>query len=280
VLWPVLSSAGIIIGGETVYSVVTGDTLERIGARLGINWRTIVKSNNLDPEKPLQKGQKLKVNMTKIVPTILQNGIVINIPDRMLYFFKDGALADSFPVGLGKPPKKGCANWSTPKGPFAITGKQKNPAWYVPESIQKEMEEEGKPVKTFVPPGPDNPLGKYALKTSIPGVLIHETIWPGSVYQFRSHGCIRVMPGHMEKFFDEVEINTPGELIYVPVKVAISDQKRIFLEVHKDSYGNVKDLKAEAITLIENLGVSEKVNWQKVDIMLKEKSGTAKDITL
>ncbi|HBR22391.1 MAG TPA: hypothetical protein DD713_07505 [Nitrospiraceae bacterium] len=110
--------------------------------------------------------------------------------------------------------------------------------------------------------------------------MIHETIWPTSVYQFRSHGCIRALPENMEKFFKEVEINTVGELIYNPVKVAASDKGRIFLEVHKDIYGKFRDLKTEAKRLIEEKGVAEKVDWQKVETLLKEKSGIAEDITL
>jgi len=50
--------------------------------------------------------------------------------------------------------------------------------------------------------------------------------------------------------------------------------------VHKDIYGKIKDLKGEALKVIEKLGVPEKVNWEKVDSMLREKSGIAEDITL
>jgi L,D-transpeptidase ErfK/SrfK len=84
----------------------------------------------------------------------------------------------------------------------------------------------------------------------------------------------------MENFFKDVEINETGEIIYTPLKIAISDTGRIFFEVHRDVYRKVKDMDAEAKKLIESKGLSEKVNWQKVNVMLKEKSGVAKDITL
>jgi L,D-transpeptidase ErfK/SrfK len=271
---PSVSEADMIIGGETVYVVEKGDGLVLIGAKLGVNWRNIVKGNNLDIKKQCRIGQTLRVNTRKIVPKIIQDGIVINIPDRMLYFFKEGRLKTSFPVGLGM------TKWKTPTGKIKVIGKEKNPTWYVPKSIQIEMETKGQPVKTVVPPGTDNPLGRYAVKISIPAILIHETIWPTTVYQFRSHGCIRVLPEHIEKFFEEVEINTPVEIIYSPVKVAVSEEGRVFLEAHKDVYGNLKDLNAEARGLIEKAGVADRVNWLKVDIILKEKSGIAEDITL
>ncbi len=276
---PSVSVADMIIGGETVYYVVKGDTFELIGAKLGINWRNIVKENNIDVKKPLKIGQEFRVNTRKIVPKIIDDGIIINIPDRMLYLFKEGKLANAFPVGLGMPSWRGITHWRTPEGKFKVIGKEKNPTWYVPKSIQIEMETKGQPVKTVVPPGTDNPIGRYAVKITIPGILIHETIWPTSVYQFRSHGCIRALPQNMEIFFKEVEINTPGEIIYSPIKVAISNEGKVFLEVHKDIYGKMKDLSVEARGLIEKAGIADKVNWHKVDIILEEKSGIAEDIT-
>jgi L,D-transpeptidase ErfK/SrfK len=111
-----------------------------------------------------------------------------------------------------------------------VIAKETGPIWFVPLSIQEEMVLR-KEAKTIVPQGPDNPLGRYALQTTLPGIIIHETITPASVNQYRSHGCIRVHAKHMEKFFEDVESNTSGELIYMPVKAAISDDGRIFLEV-------------------------------------------------
>lgn len=276
---PSVTLADVIIGSETVYHVVKGDSIELISARLGVNQKNIIKDNNIDLKKPLKIGQELRINTRRIVPKTVDDGIIVNIPDRMLYFFKNRKLETAFPVGLGMPSWRGITRWRTPEGNFKVINKRKNPTWHVPESMQWKMMMEGKPVKTIITPGPDNPLGRFAIDTTIPRVVIHETIWPTTVYRFRSHGCIRVMSEHMEKFFNEVEINTPGEIIYNPVKVAISKEGRIFLEVHKDIYGKVKDLNVEVRGLIEKREVMNKVNWQKVDIVIKEKSGIAEDIT-
>lgn len=280
VIIPHLSEAHMIVGGETVYVVEKGDAFELIGAKLGVNWKNIAKRNNLDSKKILRVGQKLKVNTRKIVPKVMHDGIVINIPDRMLYLFEKGKLKNVFPVGLGMPSWRGVTRWRTPVGKFRVIKKLTNPTWYVPESIQRKMKMRGESVKTVIQPGPQNPLGRYAIKISIRGILIHETIWPSTVYQYKSHGCIRVLPKHMEKFFEEVKINTTGELIYRPVKVAVSEKGRVFLEVHRDSYGKVKDLRIEARRVIQEWGVAHRVNWQKVDAVLKGKSGIAEDVTL
>lgn len=275
ILIPSISEADMIIGGEIIYQVVKGDTIELISARLGGDKERIIRDNNIDIKKYLKIGQEIRVNTKKIVPKNIDDGIIINIPERMLYFFKNSRLELAFPVGLGMLSPK----WRTPLGNFTVLRKEKNPTWYVPKSIQKEMEMKNQPVKMIVPPGPDNPLGRYAIKISIPGILIHETIWPTTVYQFRSHGCIRVLPEVMEKFFNLVEINTRGELIYNPIKVAVSEG-RVYLEVHKDIYGRFKEPMAEARRLIEEHGVMDKVDWDKVDLIIKENSGIAEDVTL
>ncbi|MBI4688619.1 MAG: L,D-transpeptidase family protein [Nitrospirae bacterium] len=271
--------ADLIIGKETVYIIKKSDTLELIGAHAGVDWRDIAKRNAIDIKRPLRIGQELRLNTRKIVPKTIDNGIIINIPDRMLYFFKDNRLEKAFPVGAGMPLWRGITRWRTPTGRFTITGKRKNPTWHVPPSMQWKMKMEGKPVQTVVPPGPDNPLGRYALDTSIPKVIIHETIWPNTVYQFRSHGCVRVLPKYMEEFFKEVKTGTPGEIIYRPVKLAVSDG-RVYIEVHRDIYREIKDIRAEALRLIEDAELKDKVDWQKLDMAIRGKAGIAEDITL
>ncbi len=280
VLFPCIVMSNPIIGGETEYIVEKGDYIELISAKLGVSLKSIVKQNNLDVKKRLLPGQRLTVNTRKIIPMSIESGIIINIPDRMLYFFKNNTLEIAFPVGLGKSLSRGKPIWRTPEGKFKVMAKEKDPTWYVPESIQLEMDMEDKEILVSVPPGPDNPLGRYAVKTSMPGIMIHETIWPSTVYTFSSHGCIRVYPAHMEKFFEKVESNIEGEIIYRPVKVAVTKEGRAFLEVHRDAYRKVNNFNDETRVLIEQYGISNRVDWQKVSMVVEEKSGIAEDVTL
>lgn len=273
------SAADVIIGNDTLYSVVPGDSLQLISARLGADINTIIRENGLDVKKPLPVGLTLKVNTRKIVPRTAEKGIIVNIPAGMLYYFKDNRLEMAFPVGLGMPKWRELTRWRTPVGTFTITGKEKNPTWYVPESIQWQMRIQGKPVQTVVPPGPANPLGRYALYTSLPGIAIHETIWPTTVYRFRSHGCIRLLPRNMERFFEDVEVGASGELIYQPVTVAVTEAGRVFLEVHPDVYGKIDDLMSQATWVIEERGLADGVDWDKVGRVVSERSGAAEDVT-
>ncbi len=277
---PSLAFAAVITGGETTYRVIKGDSLLVISAKLGVDTATIVRSNKLDPSRRLKPGQELRLNTRKIAPKAVDNGVIVDIPGRMLYYFKAGKLEMSFPVGLGMPKWQDITRWRTPAGAFTITGKEQNPVWYVPDSIQWQMKVQGKPVLTTVPPGPGNPLGRFVLYTSIRGIAIHETLWPTTVYLFTSHGCIRVLPQNIEQFYNEVETGTQGELVYEPVKVAVTDEGKIFLEVDPDVYGKVKNLMDEAIDRIDTLNVAAEVDWVKVRKIIHERSGNAEDITL
>jgi lipoprotein-anchoring transpeptidase ErfK/SrfK len=270
-----------LVGTASSYAVVKGDTIRLVAAKLGVSRQHLIKTNKLDEKAYLKIGQKLLYNNRKIVPQRMKNGIVVNIPDRTLYFFRQGKLAISLPVALGVAVKSDKYDWKTPTGKFKITAKMKDPTWHVPPSIQSEMEDNGKEVITSVPPGDSNPLGKYAIKTSIPGILIHSTTKPWSIYSFASHGCIRVYPEQMEEFFKEVKVNTPGEIIYKPVKLAVTEEGRVFLEVHRDVYSKSSNgLASEARHLIQKQNLSERVDWKKVESIVRHTSGIAEDISL
>ena len=281
---PSVVKSGRLIGGEEHYVVKKGDTLQLAGARLGVSWRYLAKINKLDPKKYLYEGQELRVVNRKIVPKRVRNGLVINIPDRMMYYFKQGHLVKSIPVALGRPNprdmQKDNVVWHTPTGVFRILAKEKDPVWRVPPSIQKEMEEQGQEVISRVPPGEKNPLGRYALRTSIPGILIHSTIRPASIYGFSSHGCIRVSPAMMEDLFREIEVNTRGEIIYDPIMVAVTQNGRVFLEVNRDVYDKKIDFEKEVKEALCKNRATGKVDWRKVDLVLKSKLGIAEDVTM
>jgi L,D-transpeptidase ErfK/SrfK len=142
------------------------------------------------------------------------------------------------------------------------------------------MQVQGKLVLKKVRPGPDNPLGRFVLYTSIRGIAIHETIWPSTVFQFRSHGCIRVLPENIEHFYDEIEIGTPGELVYKPVKVAVMEEGKVFLQVDPDAYGKIRKPLNEVIDRINDLHMAAEVDWDKIRRIVHEQASIAEDVTL
>ncbi len=287
----ILPLADALRGGEQTYVVKKGDAIRVVAARLGVNWRTLAKQNGLDVKAPILKtGMKLQYNNRKIVPKKISNGLLVNIPDRTLYLFKGGKISQTASVTVGMPklaikpededvsPEE-MMKWQTPTGIFKITEKSKDPIWTVPPSIQEEMRLQGKEVLVKVPPGKDNPLGRYALRTSIEGIMLHSTNTPSSIYGFNSHGCIRVFPEAMEDIFRSVDVNTKGEIIYMPVKVAVTDDRRVFLEVHRDVYAKTKNMHKEVKRLVSKYKVADLVDWIKVDQLLRQQTGIAEDIT-
>lgn len=269
-----------LVGASGTYTVAKGDTIRMVAAKLGVSRAQLAAMNGLDSKAPLKTGQILKYNNRRIIPEHrIKDGIVINIPDRMLYFFQQGSMTYSTAVALGTPTKMDNIPWHTPTGKFRIVNKAKDPTWTVPPSIQEEMRREGKEVITSIPPGPTNPLGKYAMKTSLPGILIHSTTKPWSIYTYASHGCIRVYPDRMEELFKLVKLNAPGEIIYRPVKLAVTDDGKILLEAHSDIYNKTKGLEAEAKALIRAHKLDDKVDWEKVKQVVSRKAGVAEEVT-
>lgn len=261
-----------LTGGEFTYTVQKDDSLGKIGSRFGVDAAVLARLNALEYNALLQPGQELRVENRHIVPERLSTSILINLPQRMLFFFKEEALFASYPVGLGRP------DWPTPTGKFKVLTLEENPTWDVPLSIQEEMRLEGKEVLIKVPPGPKNPLGKYWLGLSLPAIGIHGTIAPASVYRFQSHGCIRLHPDDISVLFANISVNLEGKIIYHPVLLAQLPDGRIFLEVHPDVYKRVGNPLKGVQKLAAEAEITEMIDWEKVAQVIKQKEGLAREV--
>lgn len=270
--WPLFSE---VRGGEYLYVVRKMDSLYSIAGHEGSAWEYLAEINRLFPPYALSVGQKLIVNNRHIYPRLpIKEGLVLNIPGHMLYVFENGEILRRFPVGVGRP------DWPTPLGSFRIIGKVKNPSWSVPKSIQEEMMREGKVVREKVPPGPDNPLGKYWLPLSAPGYGIHATPWPESVGHSTSHGCIRMITEDIAWLFEHVTVGTSLSIVYEPVKMALTPEGRIFLEVHPNTYQKRLSYLDHIRTLARTKGLTERIHWGKVQELLQKRHGIAEEITM
>ena len=263
-----------LVGEQFEYAVQRGDSLSSISARFGIESSALARMNGIKKDALLQLDQLLQIDNRHIIPEQLTDGILINLPQRMLCYFQAGKLMAHYPVGLGRP------DWPTPVGSFNIINIQENKTWYLPESIQEEMRREGKVVLTQVPPGPENPLGKHWIGLSLSGIGIHGTIAPASIYHFLSHGCIRLHPDDIAALFQQVRKKQPGKIIYVPAMLMRLKDGRIFLEVNRDVYKKGID----PIIIVENSariqGLGGMVDWDKVKEVIQLKEGLAREVGL
>ncbi len=251
------------------------DTLTDIARRHGLGYDDIVRANpGIDPWLP---GEQTPVRLPTqfVLPQTPREGIVINIAEYRLYYYEasGGVLrASTFPISIGR------MDWSTPIGRWAVTNKVRNPAWYPPESIRAEHLADGRGfLPKVVPPGPDNPLGEYAMRLSIPGYLIHGTNRPVGIGMRVTHGCIRMYPEDIEWLFPAVSVQTPVRIVNQPYKLGW-DGDVLYLEAHppldEDSATRERDM--TPITELYVQVTSERpasVDWELVEQVYLAEAG-------
>lgn len=182
----------------------------------------------VDPWVP-PVGSKIVIPTQYILPAAQWSGIVVNLAEMRLYYFpppeKTQRFVMTFPIGVGR------KHWQTPLGLTKVVRKVINPTWYVPKSIYQEHLRNGDPIKQVVPPGPDNPLGQFALQLEKPGYLIHGTNKPFGIGMQVTHGCIRLSPEDIAELYQKIPVGTPVRVVNQPFKIGLR-QGHVFLEVH------------------------------------------------
>jgi L,D-transpeptidase ErfK/SrfK len=259
---------GIVVGEAGWHRVAAGESVVSIAARVGLEPSTLAFDNDVRADRPLAAESWLLVDNRHIVPMPL-DGIVVNVPQRMLHLAVDGRHVLSVPVAVGR------ADWPTPLGSFAVAMKEVDPTWDVPPSIQAEMAREGRPVVTRVAPGPRNPLGDRWIGLNASNLGIHGTNQPTSIYRFTTHGCIRARPDDIARLFPLVDVGTPVRVIYEPVLIAELQSGEVWLEVHRDPYRKAADRLGAARELLQAAGLSELASSPLVEALVRARRGRA-----
>ncbi|WP_040575029.1 L,D-transpeptidase family protein [Methylohalobius crimeensis] len=241
-----------VVGRVEAARVQKGDTLLDIARRFDIGQNEILLANpRLDRWIP-SAGAKVVLPKRFILPEAERHGIVLNIPEMRLYYFPPSR-GDAPPQVITHPVSIGRMDWSTPLGTTRVVAKTQDPVWRPPESIRKEHAEQGDPLPKVVPSGPDNPLGKYALRLGIPGYLIHSTNKPFGIGMRVTHGCVRMYPEDIERLFPEIPVGTPVTLVNQPIKTGWFAGE-LYLEVHpplEEADIDYEKMLERALTLIE-----------------------------
>ncbi len=202
---------GQMMVGRTGSYVTSGkDTLLDVARRNDLGYAELMVVNrDIDPWLP-GDGRTVTLPGAYLLPPGPRKGIVIDLAaHRLFYFPPGGTTVETYPIGIGA--KAGM----TPRGTTKVVAKVVNPTWYPPKSIRKERPE----LPGKVPPGPDNPLGKYVLRLGWPSYLIHDTNKPYGVGRNVSHGCIHLYPEDISKLFAQVRVGTPVRVIDDPVRL-------------------------------------------------------------
>lgn len=264
-----------LVGREQLASARYEDTLLDIARRYGLGYEDIKLANpGVDTWIP---GRNMPVVLPTryILPDVPRQGIVINIAEMRIYYYPkervDGrAVVITHPVSIGRD------DWKTPLGKTSIVRKDKNPAWYPPASIRKEHAEQGDPLPKVVPPGPDNPLGQYALRLGISGYLIHGTSKPFGIGMQVTHGCMRLYPEDIESMFRMVPVGTPVHIINQPIKTGWH-RGTLYVEVHPPL--GETDLDPTVVPALEKISLAMRnrrnyeIDWPWAESLVREARG-------
>ena len=141
-----------------------------------------------------------------------------------------------------------------------------------------------------MPPGPDNPLGDYALYLGWPTYLIHGTNLPYGVGRRVSRGCIRMYPEGVARLYPQIPIGTKVTAVQQFVKVGWH-RGELYLEAQPD-VEQVDELEAAlSITprevdpadrqlVVDRAGSdAARVDWALVDAELIARRGIPVQIT-
>ena len=219
-----------VIGAMSTVAARYEDTLLDIARRHGLGYEDIVRANpDVDTWVP-GEGTEVVLPTRFVLPAGPRRGVVLNLAEYRMYYYpepKDGepAYVMTYPISIGR------MDWETPLGMTKVISKVRNPAWYPPESVREEHAADGRPLGRIVPPGPDNPLGEFAMRLGLPGYLIHGTNRPAGVGMRVTHGCVRMFPEDIEYVFSQIGVNTPVRIINEPVKIGWEGE-RLVMEVH------------------------------------------------
>jgi L,D-transpeptidase ErfK/SrfK len=262
-----------LIGSVTTTRPHQGETFLEIARRFDLGWNEMVAANrHSDPWIPSPE-ENLVVPTRWLVPDSDRKGLVLNIPEFRLYYYRDGGRrVFTVPVGLGR------EDWQTPRGNFRVRGKTVNPTWVIPESIRKERIADKGFSEYSIPGGhPDNPLGDYRLELTLPSYAIHGSNKEWGVGMPVSHGCLRLYNEDIATLFPLIDVGTEGVFLYQPVKVGLH-RGRVLVEVHEDIYGFTPGLHRTAVDLLTRRGWMNQVDPELLEAAVEARTGIPTDI--
>ncbi|MDB5478928.1 MAG: ErfK/YbiS/YcfS/YnhG like protein [Alphaproteobacteria bacterium] len=266
---------------RTVTTESKKDTLIDMAARYQIGYAQLLAANpGVDPFLP-GANRKIILPEWHILPGTAREGILLNTAELRLYYFPpDGSEPRTFPIGIGR------EGLTTPLGTTTIVNKVDGPSW----RPTPRMRLENPKLPEVVPPGPENPLGAYALYLGWPSYRIHGTDHEKAIGRRASSGCIRMYKADITWMYENVPVGTKVTSIAEPVKMAWIDDK-FYLEAEpNDAQIDEIEYKNRQITVDIPDGIigkirqkagehANKVDWAKVRQVLVQRTGIPTVIT-
>lgn len=230
VSYPLPPEGSRLVGSPQTIIVPDGNTLplEAFAAQYGQGLSNMLEANpGVDVYLP-KSGSTLIVPQQLILPDTVREGIVVNVAEMRLYYYPpEGTTVEVLPIGIGEAGRETPRNWVT-----AVERKQEAPTWTPTANTRREYAKRGESLPAFVPAGPENPMGLYAIYI---GRLyaIHGTNANFGIGLRVSQGCIRLRNDDIKYLFDNVPVGTRVQIIDRPVKYSLEPDGSRWLEVHE-----------------------------------------------
>lgn len=263
-----------LIGTTQDTETLGGDTLATLGRRYEIGIFELIEANpTLKMDQVFAANEKVLIPSAFLLPNAAHKGIVINLSELRLYFYvPNSRTVMTFPVGVGR------TDWDSPLGETYIYRKKADPTWTPTQHILESSLERGVTLPKHVLPGPENPLGPYALYTPIPAILIHGSNDASGIGRRSSSGCIRLQPEAIESFFDLVPIHLSVTFVDEPVKTGWLNND-FYLEVHtpldetleQDSHSLTTKMQQAIQAAVANRAA--RIDWELANRVTAEKRG-------
>lgn len=210
--------------GKMTYFLTDGDrTLLDVARERGLGLLEVSAANpGVDAWVP-GRERLITLPTAHILPDGAREGILINIAELRLYYMPAGQPIQTYAIGVGRD------GLDTPVGRTTIVRKKERPTWYPTEGKRQD----DPTLPAVVGPGPDNPLGDYAMYLGWPTYLIHGTNKPFGVGRRLSRGCIRMYPEGVAALFPQVPVGTRVAVVDQQIKIGWM-QGELYIEAHPD----------------------------------------------
>lgn len=251
-----------LIGEEQYHSVVKGDYFQALAEQYNVGFLALMAANpGVDPFLP-PDGKKLTIPSQMLLPYGERTGIVINLPELRLYYFQpDQSLVHVFPVGVGR------LGLETPRTTSLIGEKREDPVWRPTEEMKaRYLAEKGVVLADEVPPGPNNPFGKYALRLGTSQYLIHGTNQRFGIGMRASSGCIRMYDDDIKWLYENVPLGTQVKILDQPVKMSYEAAGVKLFEVHTPLSSDTVEAQLRASEAKLSTFLKDKANNYRSDI--------------
>ncbi|XHA14987.1 L,D-transpeptidase [Citrobacter farmeri] len=282
VSYPLPPEGSRLVGNPLTITVPDKNTqpLEAFAAQYGQGLSNMLEANpDVDVFLP-KSGSTLVVPQQIILPATVRQGIVVNVAEMRLYYYPNGSnTVEVFPIGIGQAGRETPRNWVT-----KVERKQEAPSWTPTANTRREYARRGESLPAFVPAGPDNPMGLYAIYI---GKLyaIHGTNANFGIGLRVSQGCIRLRNDDIEHLFQNVPVGTRVQIIDQPVKTTTEPDGSRWVEVHeplsrnRSEYESDKKVPLPITPVMRSFMSGEGVDVHRVSEALKRRSGMPVNIS-